>query len=78
MQNWYDTNDNYDQYKKDYIALYVDTIMPAVAEQDTTRTYLVIAIFLSSVIIILFILFENQIDIQLLFYFTFIFLEKDI
>ena len=42
VQNWYDTNDNYEQYKSDYIALYVDTIMPAVAEQDTTRTYLVI------------------------------------
>ena len=41
MQNWYDTNDNYEQYKSDYIALYVDTIMPAVAEVDTTRTYLV-------------------------------------
>ena len=43
VQNWYDTNDNYEQYKSDYIALYVDTIMPAVAEQDTTRTYLVIS-----------------------------------
>ena len=42
VQNWYDTNENYEQYKSDYIALYVDTIMPAVAEQDTTRTYLVI------------------------------------
>ena len=42
VQNWYDTNDNYEQYKSDYIALYVDTIMPAVAEQDSTRTYLVI------------------------------------
>ena len=41
VQNWYDTNDNYEQYKSDYIALYVDTIMPAVAEVDTTRTYLV-------------------------------------
>ena len=43
VQNWYDTNENYEQYKSDYIALYVDTIMPAVAEQDTTRTYLVIS-----------------------------------
>ena len=32
VQNWYDTNDNYEQYKSDYIALYVDTIMPAVLE----------------------------------------------
>ena len=44
VQNWYDTNDNYEQYKSDYIALYVDTIMPAVEEVDTTRTYLVNAI----------------------------------
>ena len=44
VQNWYDTNDNYEQYKSDYIALYVDTIMPAVQEQDTSRTYLVLEI----------------------------------
>jgi beta-mannosidase len=25
-QNWYDTQDNFDQFKKDYIKLYVDTI----------------------------------------------------
>ena len=42
VQNWFGTNDNYEQYKMDYIKLYVDTIMPVVHELDTTRTFLVI------------------------------------
>ena len=43
VQNWFGTNDNYEQYKMDYIKLYVDTIMPVVHELDTTRTFLVIS-----------------------------------
>ena len=41
VQNWFGTNDNYDQYKNDYLALYIDTIMPTVHDQDNTRTFLV-------------------------------------
>ena len=43
VQNWFGTNDDYEQYKMDYIKLYVDTIMPVVHELDTTRTFLVIS-----------------------------------
>ena len=43
VQNWFETNDNYEQYKMDYIKLYVDTIMPLVHELDTSRTFLVIS-----------------------------------
>ncbi len=40
-QNWYGTKDDFEQYKKDYVALYVDTLMPVVAEEDPTRVIMV-------------------------------------
>ena len=41
VQNWYNTSENYEQYKKDYLALYAETIMPMVREQDGSRTFIV-------------------------------------
>ena len=39
--NWYGTDSNYQQYKEDYVKLYVDTIKPIVEEEDNSRAYLV-------------------------------------
>lgn len=40
-KNWYGTALNFDQYKADYVKLYVDTIKPVVEEVDSTRPYVV-------------------------------------
>lgn len=40
-ENWYGTQANFDQYKKDYISLYVNTIKPLVAGLDPTRPFIV-------------------------------------
>lgn len=53
VQNWFETNDNYEQYKMDYIKLYVDTIMPVVHELDTTRTFLVISSTIHAIVILI-------------------------
>ncbi|KAK4290007.1 hypothetical protein Pmani_037073 [Petrolisthes manimaculis] len=39
--NWYATAQNFDQYKADYITLYVDTIRPIAMEIDDTRPFVV-------------------------------------
>ncbi|XP_041969439.1 beta-mannosidase [Aricia agestis] len=39
--NWYDTETQFDRYKREYITLYVDTIKPVVEALDPTRRYLV-------------------------------------
>ncbi|KAK8396338.1 hypothetical protein O3P69_005403 [Scylla paramamosain] len=39
--NWYGTAFNFNQYKEDYITLYVDTIRPLVLELDDSRSYVV-------------------------------------
>ncbi|XP_078487709.1 beta-mannosidase [Ciona intestinalis] len=38
--NWYNTSDNFDRYKKDYVALYADTILPIVNKLDPSRPFL--------------------------------------
>lgn len=39
--NWYDTKEQFDKYKQEYIKLYVDTIKPIVENIDPERRYLV-------------------------------------
>ena len=40
-QNWYGTDSNFEQYKSDYIKLYVDTIMARAQSEDPSRTFIV-------------------------------------
>jgi len=40
-QNWYGTQSNFEVYKSDYIALYVDTIRSVVTEEDRSRPFTV-------------------------------------
>ncbi|XP_039268970.2 beta-mannosidase-like [Styela clava] len=38
--NWYNTTEHFSRYKKDYIALYVDTIQKLVSSMDSSRPFL--------------------------------------
>ena len=40
-ENWYGTQANFEQYKKDYVSLYVNTVKPLVASLDPTRPFIV-------------------------------------
>ena len=39
--NWYGTDSNFEEYKHDYIKLYVDTIREVVLAEDPSRDFLV-------------------------------------
>ncbi|XP_075226998.1 beta-mannosidase-like [Lycorma delicatula] len=40
VQSWYGTSSNYQQYKNDYVRLYVDTIKKIVEANDKSRSYI--------------------------------------
>ena len=39
VQNWYGTNSNFKLYKDDYLKLYRETIQKVVAEEDSSRPF---------------------------------------
>uniref|UniRef100_T1J4G7 beta-mannosidase n=1 Tax=Strigamia maritima TaxID=126957 RepID=T1J4G7_STRMM len=40
MQNWYQTASNFDNFKRDYLQLYISTIKPIVLSLDNTRPFI--------------------------------------
>ena len=39
IQNWYDTNSNFELYKQDYLKLYQETIEKIVKIEDSSRPF---------------------------------------